>query len=485
MGDERPVYTLDEALSALRFGKYQALVLAYAGLGWVSEAMEIMILSFVGPAVKSKWKLTSSEESLLTTVVFAGMLLGAYSWGIISDNYGRRKSFLGIAMVTSMAGLLSSFSPNYVSLVIFRCFVGFGLGGVPVFLAYFLEFVPVSHRGTWMVALSAFWTAGTIFEASLAWVVMTRLNWRWLLAFSSVPSFALLLFYGLAPESPRYLCAKARTADAHRILEKMAFVNRTKLPPGILVSDKAIKENEESNLLRDTHMLSMTRKITDKLKSGFSSFFMLFSRKLIRTTLLLWVLFFANVFSYYGAVLLTSKLSSGDSKCGSKVLHADKSKDNSLYVDVFIASLAELPGLIFSAIIVDKIGRKLSMVLIFVSACIFLLPLVFHQSAVVTTVLLFGVRMCVTGTITVATIYAPEIYPTSARTTGFGVASSLGKVGGMVCPLVAVGLVTSCHLRLAVILFEVVFVLAIASSLLFPFETMGRELKDTVDAIES
>ncbi|KAH9653492.1 Organic cation/carnitine transporter 7 [Citrus sinensis] len=429
MGDERPVYTLDEALSALRFGKYQALVLAYAGLGWVSEAMEIMILSFVGPAVKSKWKLTSSEESLLTTVVFAGMLLGAYSWGIISDNYGR--------------------------------------------------------RGTWMVALSAFWTAGTIFEASLAWVVMTRLNWRWLLAFSSVPSFALLLFYGLAPESPRYLCAKARTADAHRILEKMAFVNQTKLPPGILVSDKAIKENEESNLLRDTHMLSITRKITEKLKSGFSSFFMLFSRKLIRTTLLLWVLFFANVFSYYGAVLLTSKLSSGDSKCGSKVLHVDKSKDNSLYVDVFIASLAELPGLILSAIIVDKIGRKLSMVLMFVSACIFLLPLVFHQSAVVTTLLLFGVRMCVTGTITVATIYAPEIYPTPARTTGFGVASSLGKVGGMVCPLVAVGLVTSCHLRLAVILFEVVFVLAIASSLLFPFETMGRELKDTVDAIES
>lgn len=71
--------------------------------------------------------------------------------------------------------------------------------------------------------------------------------------------------------------------------------------------------------------------------------------------------------------------------------------------------MTELPGLIFSAIIVDKIGRKLSMVLMFVLACIFLLPLVFHQSAVVTTVLLFGVRMCATGTFTVATIYAPEV----------------------------------------------------------------------------
>ncbi|KAJ0090863.1 hypothetical protein Patl1_14009 [Pistacia atlantica] len=170
MEDGRPVYTLDEALSAMRFGKFQGLVLAYAGLGWVSEAMEIMILSFVGPAVKSKWGLSSSEESLLTTVVFAGMLLGAYSWGLISDNYGRRKCFLSIASVTSGAGLLSAFSPNYLLLVISRCLVGFGLGGGPVFLAYFLEFIPISYRGTWMVVFSAFWTAGTIFEASLAWV---------------------------------------------------------------------------------------------------------------------------------------------------------------------------------------------------------------------------------------------------------------------------------------------------------------------------
>lgn len=90
MGDENLVYTLDEALSALRFGKYQAVVLSYAGLGWFSEAMEIMILSFVGPAVKSKWGLSSGEESMLTTVVFIGMLFGASTWGLISDNYGRK-----------------------------------------------------------------------------------------------------------------------------------------------------------------------------------------------------------------------------------------------------------------------------------------------------------------------------------------------------------------------------------------------------------
>ncbi|KNA05310.1 hypothetical protein SOVF_191640, partial [Spinacia oleracea] len=82
-------YTVDDALVTMGFGKLQYLVLAYAGMAWVSEAMEMMILSFVGPAVKYAWDLSPKQESLITTVVFAGMLVGAFSWGYVSDKYGR------------------------------------------------------------------------------------------------------------------------------------------------------------------------------------------------------------------------------------------------------------------------------------------------------------------------------------------------------------------------------------------------------------
>lgn len=81
-----------------------------------------------------------------------------------------RMGFLGITIITSAAGFLSTFSPNYVSLVILSCLVGVGLGGGPVLSSWFLEFVPVSHRGSWMVVFSTFWRLGTIFEAALAWV---------------------------------------------------------------------------------------------------------------------------------------------------------------------------------------------------------------------------------------------------------------------------------------------------------------------------
>lgn len=90
MEDDRKTYTVDEALIALGFGNFQVFVLAYAGMGWVSEAMEMMLLSFVGSAVQSEWGLSAREESLITSIVFAGMLVGAYSWGIVSDICGRR-----------------------------------------------------------------------------------------------------------------------------------------------------------------------------------------------------------------------------------------------------------------------------------------------------------------------------------------------------------------------------------------------------------
>ncbi|KAG9159516.1 hypothetical protein Leryth_026285 [Lithospermum erythrorhizon] len=163
-------YTLDEALNSLGFGKFQLLVLSYAGMGQVCEAMEMMLLSFVGPAVQSAWGLSSRQESLITSVVFAGMLIGAYSWGVISDKYGRRKGFLITAIVTSGAGFLSAISPNYTLLIILRGIVGAGLGGGPVLASWFLEFIPAAYRGKWMVVFSGFWTLGTVLEALLAWV---------------------------------------------------------------------------------------------------------------------------------------------------------------------------------------------------------------------------------------------------------------------------------------------------------------------------
>uniref|UniRef100_A0A7N0V9H1 Major facilitator superfamily (MFS) profile domain-containing protein n=2 Tax=Kalanchoe fedtschenkoi TaxID=63787 RepID=A0A7N0V9H1_KALFE len=485
-GSPKP-YTVDEALVHMGFGNFQILVLAYAGMGWVSEAMEMMLLSFVGPAVQSQWNLSPNQESTITSVVFAGMLGGAYAWGIVADKYGRRRGFLITAIVTSIAGLLSALSPNFVSLIVVRCLVGVGLGGGPVLSSWFLEFIPAPNRGTWMVVFSAFWTVGTILEASLAWLIMPTLGWRWLLALSALPSSLLLIFYRIAPESPRYLCTQGRISEAHAILEKVARMNKAELPSGNIVSDRLNEQHGHSNpfegarLLSPRHSGSASPISTDSVTGGISSVRMLLSPKLVKTTILLWVVFFGNAFSYYGLVLLTTELSTGRDHCMPTSLHSEKSRTIN-YKDVFITSFAEFPGLLISAFTIDKFGRKFSMSAMFFLCCIFLLPLIYTQSQALTTGLLFGARICISATFTVIYIYAPEVYPTSIRTTGVGIASSVGRIGGMVCPLVAVGLVHGCHQAASIVLFEVVVFCAGICVMMFPFETRGQELSDSLSS---
>lgn len=68
------------------------------------------------------------------------------------------------------SGLLSAFSPDYKTLATLRFFMGFGAAGGHVFLSWFLEFLPTSNRGTWMLVMTCSWIFGEMLEASLAWV---------------------------------------------------------------------------------------------------------------------------------------------------------------------------------------------------------------------------------------------------------------------------------------------------------------------------
>ncbi|KAF5787667.1 putative major facilitator, sugar transporter, major facilitator superfamily [Helianthus annuus] len=441
--------------------------------------MEMMLLSFVGPAIQPEWGLSANQESMISTVAFAGMLVGAYSWGLVSDTYGRKKGFLGSAILTTSAGLLSAIVPNYTLLLILRFLVGIGIGCGHVYSSWFLEFVPTPNRGAWMIVFSTFWTVGTITEASLAWWIMPTYGWRWLLGVSAIPSIMALLFYGLVPESPRYLTTQGRLAEVRQILENGAAANQKELPAGLLVSDHIKIMTYDNEPSESTALLSNGK--TSSSQRSSSSVLMLLSPKLIRTTLLLWFLYFANTFAYYGIILLTSQLSAPQSECDTPSLRSENIKDPSLYTNVFITSLAELPGLALAAYILDRVGRKISMEIMLVSGFVLLLPIITHQNEMITTGALFGSRMFISASFIIVCIYAPEVYPTNLRTTGVGIATAIGRVGGMVCPLIAVGMGSGCHQTVPVILFEATILLAALSVVILPVETKGKKLPDTLD----
>lgn len=171
-------------------------------------------------------------------------------------------------------------------------------------------------------------------------IVMPRWGWRWLLALSSTANILVLILYVLVPESPRYLCIKGRLKEAQDILKKAAQFNQTELPAGSLCYD-LILDRDETSPEEDVHFLPNSSKKIIKTKQSRSLLSALFSRKLIRTTLLLWFLYFGNTFSYYGIILLTSELSSWQSKCRpDRLLLSDSGKSDDLYLNVFVTNLA-------------------------------------------------------------------------------------------------------------------------------------------------
>lgn len=76
-GDDGARYTVDQAVDGAGFGKFQVMMLCFTGLAWMGGAMEMMLLSFLGPSVRCVWGVTPRQEGTLTSVVFVGMMFGA------------------------------------------------------------------------------------------------------------------------------------------------------------------------------------------------------------------------------------------------------------------------------------------------------------------------------------------------------------------------------------------------------------------------
>ena len=82
---ERQEFTVDEAIEAIGFGMFQLRLTLFAALVWMADAMEMMMLAVLAPAVQCLWSLSSYQEAMITTVVFVGMMIGSSPYGVICD----------------------------------------------------------------------------------------------------------------------------------------------------------------------------------------------------------------------------------------------------------------------------------------------------------------------------------------------------------------------------------------------------------------
>jgi MFS family permease len=74
---------------------------------------KVMLMSFLGPAIQCQWSLAPDQLRVLTSVVFAGMVVGGPLWGSVSDGFGRKTAFAMSVICTTTFGILSAAANSY------------------------------------------------------------------------------------------------------------------------------------------------------------------------------------------------------------------------------------------------------------------------------------------------------------------------------------------------------------------------------------
>ncbi|MDQ7863643.1 MFS transporter [Peribacillus frigoritolerans] len=100
----------------------QRKLLGVAGLGWMFDALDVGMLSFIIVALKQDWNLTSEQVGWIGSINSIGMAVGAVFFGAMADRVGRKNVFIITLLLFSIASGLSAAVSTLSLFLILRFF---------------------------------------------------------------------------------------------------------------------------------------------------------------------------------------------------------------------------------------------------------------------------------------------------------------------------------------------------------------------------
>lgn len=468
------------------------------------EAFEILLLAILSAVLKCEWGLENYQEAMLTSFVFVGFLFGAFLWGFVADMFGRKNALFMVIFLSAAFGYLSAFSPSFGWIVFLRCMLGLSAAGSNQGITFCIEYLPVKTRAITILLVQFFWMAGALGIVTIGWLTVPNLGWRYLVIFAAIPITIMLFIVPFVPPSARFMVIQGRTERALKVINMAARINCKSPLSGQLVTDeekktleeeetkgtppkgddkerKNVEKKEEKPPATKSSSSPLIRK--DKSEETKDCFVLnLFKNGMWKTTFLLWVIWLMIVGYYYGIILLTTTMFQFDRHCslghGLPPLEVCKNLDDEDYKTLLWTTSAEIPGIVFTMILLVVVGRKVVMAtelaLLVICSCL----LFVCANRIVLTIFIFLCRGLATGIFQALFVYTPEVYPTSVRAFGLGASSTVGRFGGIVSPYIAQVLFPVSDYA-GIASFVAMAVVAFVCVVLLPIETKGRSLEDT------
>ncbi len=218
-----PTASIAARLERLPLSSFHHRFITLISLGGWFDFYDIFMMAYLGAALQASKILTLQQFSHVIAAGFCGMFVGTIIFGIGSDYFGRRTSFVLMLLIYSVFTLLGAFASNAWVLILWRGLAGAGIGAELVVIdTYVTEMLPSYARGRY-VAISQLvgFTAIPVVAFLSKMLVPTHWlmeGWRWVMVIGATGALFVWYLRRRLPESPRWSESKGRFLEADTIV---------------------------------------------------------------------------------------------------------------------------------------------------------------------------------------------------------------------------------------------------------------------------
>ncbi|MFD5792750.1 MFS transporter [Streptomyces diastatochromogenes] len=380
---------------------------AVIGVGLFFDTFENNLSGTIGKVLQSDFGFGATSLKLTLASVFVGQFIGSLTLGRIADRFGRRRAFLVNLAIYSVFSLLGAFSPNATWLIVTRFLAGIGIGAEQALSdCYLADVLPARKRGRFIAGAYtlAFCGVPAVGFAALWLVPLTPLGvagWRWLFVLGALGSAVVWVLRRQLIESPRWLAATGKGAEAERLVARMEAEAAGRGLP-LETPEPESEESVDHSRLRDV------------LRPG-----------MLRRTLVLWLFCVLSVIGYYGFGTLAPQIVAA--------------KGYGIVAGLGFTALSFLGYPVGSALalpVVDRVERRTLIALSAAAMVLAGLGFAYAGSAALIVTCGFAYTLCSNVFSSVSHVYLSEQYPTAIRATASGAAYSLSKLSAAALPFV-------------------------------------------------
>jgi putative MFS transporter len=416
------------------------LAMAICALGMMMDTLEMAfggVLAAVFSAPPAP--VPAGDLALLLSAVFIGAVIGAPALGWWADRRGRRSTLAGLLLWIAVVSFGAALAQGVAALTLSRFLCGLALGGYPpIVIAYLTDLLPPRRRAT----LIFFSLAPSLLGAPAAIFLVRWLTplmpyglegWRWGFLAGGVGAVVSGLLFLALPESPRWLRARGRAAQAEsgcQAFERSGALVGAGLEPPRATAIRPAEDDEGA--------APAGRRWP-------------------------WV---AGLFSLSPWATVAFPLLTG------AVLTQRGYKLDAALLIFGLSSLGPLVGNLLVSTVMDRIDRRLAM-----GACALAMltcgAAFIYGTGMASLVVAMGLfNLAISLYITLLTIYGAELFPTRSRASATAGAWALNRMGAALGPLLLVPILRGAG---ANTMFAVVAASLVATVALLAAAPRGRE----------